>query len=279
MAIILDGKKLASKIYAELSEKINPLLKKPKLAVILAGNDSASMIYVNNKQKTAKNLGIDSIVITLPENATEENILEHIYILNEDPAINAILVQLPLPSHINTKRIINAIDPLKDVDGFHPVNAGKLFTGQIPYAYPCTPKGIMRLLSEYDINPQGRHAVVIGRSNIVGKPAAQMLLQADATVTVAHSKTADLKNLCKTADIILSAVGIPHLVTADMVKENSVIIDVGMNRLNNKLCGDVDFENVKEKASYITPVPGGVGPMTIAMLMENTLELYKIQNQ
>lgn len=279
MTIILDGKKLAYKITEELKNKTQSLTNKPKLAVLLVGDNPASQIYVRNKQKKAEYIGFESIVIPLPKEATEDNILEHIYILNEDTNINAILVQLPLPEGINQKRIIEAIDPIKDVDGFTSYNFGRLALGYKPYAYPCTPKGILKLLEEYNIEIQGKNVVVIGRSNIVGKPVSFMLQQKNATVTMANSYTQNLKETAKQADIIISAIGKSKFITDEYVKENAIVIDVGINRTNDSLCGDVDFDSVKEKTSFITPVPGGIGPMTIAMLMENTYELYTLQKQ
>lgn len=279
MTVILDGKSLANKITEELKIKTQSLTSKPKLAVLLVGDNPASQIYVRNKQKKAEYIGFESLVIPLPKEATEDNILEHIYILNEDTNINAILVQLPLPEGINTKRIIEAIDPIKDVDGFTSYNFGRLALGYKPYSYPCTPKGIIRLLEEYNIELQGKNILVIGRSNIVGKPVSLMLQQKNATVTMANSYTQNLKEISKQADVIISAVGKPKFITQDYIKDNEVIVDVGINRIDSVLCGDVDFENVKEKTSFITPVPGGVGPMTIAMLMENTLELYNLQKK
>ncbi len=277
MTIILDGKTLANKITNEISVKVSKLDKKPKLAVIIVGNNPASEIYVRNKQLKAESIGFESLVLPLPEDISEENLLEHIYILNEDMNINAILVQLPLPKHINKKRILEAIEPIKDVDGFTSYNFGRLALGYKPYAIPCTPKGIIRILDEYKIDLTGKNVVVIGRSNIVGKPVALLLEQRNATVTIAHSKTQDLKEITKKADIIISAVGNAKFLTEEYITKNTIIIDVGINRTESGLAGDVDFENVKELCSYITPVPGGVGPMTIAMLMENTLELFSLQ--
>lgn len=279
MTIILDGKSLADKITQNLKNEVSKLDKKPKLAVILVGDNPASEIYVRNKEKRAVEIGFESLVLPLPKDISEENLLEHIYILNEDENINAILIQLPLPAHLNKQRIMEAIEPIKDVDGFTSYNFGRLALGYKPYSYPCTPKGIIRLLDEYNIEIEGKNALVIGRSIIVGKPVSLLLQSRNATVTTAHSKTKNLKELASKADIIVSAVGKPRFITADYVKENAIIVDVGINRTENGLCGDVDFVNVKEKTSFITPVPKGVGPMTIAMLMENTLELYKIQQK
>ena len=277
MATILDGKKLAAKIIEQIKAEVSKYSSKPKLAVILVGNNPASEIYVRNKQRKAQELGFDSIVIPLPEDISEENLLEHIFILNEDTNINAILVQLPLPKHINKQKILEAIEPLKDVDGFTSYNFGRIALGYKPYVYPCTPKGVIRILDEYSIDIEGKNVVVIGRSNIVGKPLSLMLQNRNATVTMAHSKTINLKEICKTADIIISAVGTPNLITKDYIKDNCTIIDVGINRTEQGLKGDVAFDEVTSKAQYITPVPGGVGPMTIAMLMENTFELFKKQ--
>lgn len=277
MTTILNGKELASKITENLKNEVSALSKKPKLAVILVGNNPASEIYVKNKSIKAQNIGFESLVIPLPADTTEENILEHIYILNEDSDINAILVQLPLPEHINQKRILEAIEPIKDVDGFTSYNFGKLALGYNPFSVPCTPKGIIRLLDEYNINIEGKKVLVIGRSNIVGKPISLMLLKKNATVTVAHSKTPDIKSLAQNSDIIVSATGQPKFITKDFIKIGAVVVDVGITRTNEGISGDVDFDGVAPLTSYITPVPGGIGPMTIAMLMENTLELYKYQ--
>lgn len=277
MTVILDGKKLRDKIFEELKAKVDEMPVKPSLAVILAGDDPSSKIYVNNKKKCAEKLGINSVVITYPSTVTENELLEKIKELNDDKHITAILVQLPLPVHIDKFKIIDAIAPEKDVDGLTPYNSGKLFSGEKPYVYPCTPKGILLLLDEYGIEIEGRHAVVIGRSNLVGKPVAQMLLDRNATVTMCHSKTKNLSDITKTADILISAVG-KKVVGENMLKNNCVVIDVGIFRdENGKISGDVDFETVSKSASYISPVPGGVGPMTIASLMLNTVELAIIE--
>ncbi len=279
MAIIMDGKRLRDKILSNLKSKIEDFTKKPVLAVILVGDDPASRIYVNNKKKTAENIGIKSIVIEYPANIEEELLLKKIENLNSDDEVNAILVQLPLPRHIDKQKVIDAISPLKDVDCFTIENCGKLYTGLEPYVYPCTPQGILYLLDEYKINLEGKHVVVIGRSNLVGKPAAQLALNRNATVTVCHSHTKNLSDITKTADVLISAVG-EVLIEDDMMKDDCVVIDVGIFRdCNGKVRGDVDFETVSKKASYITPVPGGVGPMTIASLMVNTVKLYKEQNK
>ncbi len=275
MTIILDGKKLRDKIFEKLKNKVDSMTTKPSLAVILAGEDPSSQIYVNNKKKCAEKLGINSIVINYPENVSETELLEKIETLNNDKNVTAILVQLPLPNHINKFKIIDAISPQKDVDGLTPYNSGKLFSGEEPYVYPCTPRGILLLLDEYGIELEGKHAVVIGRSNLVGKPIAQMLLKRNATVTTCHSKTKNLADITKTADILISAVG-KKIVGENMLKNNCVVIDVGIFRdENGKISGDVDFDKVSQTASYISPVPGGVGPMTIASLMLNTVELVK----
>jgi len=280
MAEIIDGKLVAKNLLDNLSIDISNCNQKPSLAVIIVGEDSASQIYVNLKKKKAMELGINSKVIALPYDTTQEELLGKITELNEDDSINAILVQLPLPSHIDKNRVLETIVPIKDVDCFHPYNAGMIATGNNPYVYPCTPNGILKLLEYHNIEIEGKHVVVIGRSNIVGRPMAQMFINENATVTVCHSKTKNLSEITKRADILISAVGLQKLVTQEMVKPGAVVIDVGMNRdENGMLCGDVDFENVKAVASFITPVPGGVGPMTICSLMLNTFKLYKIQTE
>ena len=279
MTTLIEGKTVAQKIFDNLAHEISLLEKKPSLAVIIVGDDPASKIYVNLKKKKAHELGITSQVIELDESVSEQELLKKIDSLNNDPAVNAILVQMPLPEHINPVNVIEKINPLKDVDCFHPYNIGRITTGNKSYVYPCTPKGIFRLLDFYNIPVEGKHAVVVGRSNIVGRPLAQMLLNENATVTICHSRTKNLSEITKTADILISAAGCPALIKKDMVKDGAVVIDVGINRKSDgKLCGDVDFENVKEKASFITPVPGGVGPMTICSLMCNTMDLFKLQN-
>lgn len=280
MAEIIDGKALRNRILEGLKAEVKKLEKKPFLAVIIVGNDPASKIYVSNKKKTALELGFQSVVIEMPENTPEKVLLEKIEELNKNKEVNAILVQLPLPAHISTERVIETVSPQKDVDCFHPFNTGKIAQNARPFVYPCTPKGIIRLLEEYKIPVAGKNAVVIGRSNIVGRPVAAMLTNLDATVTICHSKTQNLSEITKNADILISAAGSRGLVTADMVKDGAAVFDVGMNRdENGKLAGDVDFEAVKEKASFITPVPGGVGPMTICTLMTNTFELFRRQNK
>ena len=274
MAVILDGKKLRDKIFVDLKNKIDKMDKKPTLVVILAGEDPASQIYVRNKKKTAENLGINSIVINYPETVSEQELLNKINELNNDKEVTAILVQLPLPKHIDKFKVIDAIAPEKDVDGLTPYNSGKLFAGEEPYVYPCTPKGILLLLDEYNIKLEGKHVVVVGRSNLVGKPISQMMLKRNATVTVCHSYTENLSEITKTADILVSAAG-GKIIEKNMLKSDCVVVDVGIFKdENGKVRGDVDFENVSKIAAYISPVPGGVGPMTIASLMLNTVELF-----
>ncbi len=275
--MILDGKALSKKILDEIKVEVTKLDKKPHLAVILVGNDPASRIYVNNKKKTALNIGINSTVIELPEDTKEEVLIEHIKKLNNDDTVTGILVQMPLPKHINKDNVVCAIDPKKDVDCFTPENVGKLSLGMKPYFYPVTPQGILIMLDYYKIPIEGQHVVVIGRSNIVGKPMVQMLLQRNATVTVCHSHTKNLDDIIKTADIIISAVG-KKVVRCKMVKYKSVLVDVGISRdTNGKLTGDLnfsDFKDINEILDFVeafSPVPGGVGPMTIASLMLNTL--------
>ena len=278
MVQIIDGKKVAQSVLNELVEEVKKMTKKPCLAVIIVGDNPASKIYVNLKKKKAIELGFDSIVIEMPESTNQNELLNKIDEMNNDKNINGILVQLPLPKHIDTNAVLEKISPKKDVDCFHPYNVGKISSNSNPNLFPCTPKGILKLLESYNIQIAGKNAVVIGRSNIVGKPMAQMLLNENATVTVCHSKTENLSEITKTADILVCAVGCAKLIKKEMVKDGVVIIDVGMNRdEDGRLCGDVDFESVKEKASFITPVPGGVGPMTICSLMVNTFELTKLQ--
>lgn len=276
MAKIIDGKALAAKKQAALQEKVERLKAEsglvPGLVVILVGDDPASQVYVRNKERFAKKVGFLSETVRLSESISEEELIQVIEKYNKDERFYGILVQLPLPKHINDKRVILAIDPKKDVDGFHPMNTGHLWSGR-PVMVPCTPAGIMELLREYEVALEGKTAVIIGRSNIVGKPMAQLLLEKNATVTLAHSRTRDLAKVTKQADILIVAIGQGHFVTADFVKEGAVVIDVGMNRdVDGRLIGDVDFEEVEPIASLITPVPGGVGPMTITMLMEQTYQ-------
>lgn len=269
---LIDGKAISAAIRAELKEKVAGMEKRPGLAVILVGDDPASAVYVRNKKKACEEVGIYSEVYTLPAETSQSDLNGLIDALNDNPAINGILVQLPLPKHLNEREVTLRISPEKDVDAFHPYNVGLITEGH-PRFLPCTPAGIMELIRRSGIDPTGKRAVVIGRSNIVGKPMALLLLAANATVTVCHSKTADLPAVTREADILVSAVGKAGFVTADMVKEGAVVIDVGMNRdADGKLCGDVDFASVAPKTSFITPVPGGVGPMTITMLLSNTVK-------
>ncbi len=279
---ILNGKEVAKKTRENLKQKVQKLKGEginPKLAVIMVGEDSASQIYVRNKSKVCNEIGIEFEEYLLPEETKQEELLTLIKKLNEDKKINGILLQSPIPKHLDINEAFRTISPQKDVDGFHPSNVGKLVLGQDTFI-SCTPFGIIKILEEYNIDLEGKNAVVIGRSNIVGKPMSQCLLNKNATVTICHSKTKNLAEITKQADILVAAIGKPHFVTKDMVKDGAVVIDVGINRgTDGKLKGDVDFENVKEKASYITPVPGGVGPMTIAMLMENVVKATENQNK
>ncbi|MGN1194703.1 MAG: bifunctional methylenetetrahydrofolate dehydrogenase/methenyltetrahydrofolate cyclohydrolase FolD [Acutalibacteraceae bacterium] len=281
MYTLIDGKAVSAAVKESVKAEIAQLSKKgieACLAVIIVGSDPASRVYVNNKKKACELTGIRSEEYALPEETTEQELLSLIDRLNADKKVNGILCQLPLPKHINENTVIERIDPKKDVDMFSCVNVGKMWVGDGVFL-PCTPAGVMELLAYYNIDLCGKNCVVIGRSNIVGKPMACLLLEKNATVTVCHSKTQNLSEICRSADVIVAAVGKAKFVTADMVKDGAVVVDVGINRNENgKLCGDVDFENVKEKASYITPVPGGCGPMTIAMLMKNTAMAVKMQN-
>lgn len=275
MSFLIDGKRISTEIKDELKVKAAELKEQGKeacLAVILVGNDPASAVYVNNKKKACEYIGIKSLSYELPEETTEAELLELIDKLNADDSVNGILVQLPLPKQINEDKVIAAISPLKDVDGFHPENVGKLCTGQKGFV-SCTPAGIIQLLKRSNIEMAGKNCVIVGRSNIVGKPMALLMLRENATVTVCHSRTADLKAVTSQADILIVAIGKPMFITADYVKEGAVVIDVGIHRKEDgKLCGDVKFDEVEPKCSAITPVPGGVGPMTIAMLMNNCIE-------
>lgn len=275
MAQIIDGKKISGELKEELKIKVRGLKENGveiSLAVIQVGSDPASSVYVNNKKKACAYIGINSLAYELEENVSETELLELIYELNDNPIVNGILVQLPLPRHIDEDRIIKAIIPSKDVDGFHAENVGAMCIGQSGFL-PCTPAGIIQLLKRSGIEIEGKECVIAGRSNIVGKPMAMLLLRENGTVTIAHSKTKDLKEVTRRADILVAAVGKPKFFTADYIKEGAVIIDVGIHKnADNRLCGDVDFDNVFDKASAITPVPGGVGPMTIAMLMNNCVE-------
>lgn len=279
MAQIIDGKAISAKVKEEVKAEVERDGLNVGLAVVIVGDDPASKVYVNNKKKACEFCGIKSFEYALPAETTEEQLLELVDTLNADKNVNGILVQLPLPKHLDEKKVIERISPTKDVDAFHEQNVGKIMIGN--YAFlPCTPAGCMELIHSTGTSVAGKECVVIGRSNIVGKPMAMLLLHENGTVTVCHSKTKDLAEVCRRADILIAAVGRPNFVTADMVKDGAVVIDVGINRLDNgKLCGDVKFDEVSEKASYITPVPGGVGPMTIAMLMRNTITAWRIQNE
>lgn len=279
-AVRMDGKMVSAKVRGSILEEVNGLKDKgvrPGLAVIIVGEDPASKVYVRNKERACEECGFYSEKYALPEETTQEELLGLIDELNHNPRIDGILCQLPVPKHINEQAIIDAISPEKDVDAFHPINVGKIMVGNFDFL-PCTPAGVMQLLEEYDIDPNGKNCVVIGRSNIVGKPMAMLLLHKNGTVTICHSRTKNLKEVCAQADILVAAVGKADFVTADMVKEGAVVIDVGMNRKDGKLCGDVAFDEVNEKTSYLTPVPGGVGPMTITMLMKNTLKAAKLHH-
>jgi len=276
--VLIDGKKVSAEIRDRLKQETEELKEKtgrtPGLATVLVGDDPASAVYVRNKNKICNELGFQSFGKNLPEQTTEAELMSLINDLNGNDEINGILVQLPLPNHIDSEKILLSIDPEKDVDGFHPINVGKLAIGNALLT-PCTPTGVIALLDYYGIEISGKHAVVLGRSNIVGKPVANLLLQRHATVTICHSKTKNLEEVTRQADILIAAVGRPHFVTANMVSQNTVVIDVGINRVDGKLTGDVDYDPVSEIADFITPVPGGVGPMTIALLMENTLKAFK----
>ena len=276
--MIIDGKKEAQLLREEIKKEIDSIKSKnnkvPGLTVILIGDFAPSQIYVKNKEKNAKEVGINSEVVRYSKEVTEQEVLNKIKELNDNDAVSGILVQLPLPPQINKEKIINAIDPAKDVDGFHPINVGNLSSGYNA-TVPCTPLGCLLLIKKVEPNLSGKHAVIIGRSNLNGKPMAQLLLKENCTVTIVHSKTKDLKTECLKADILVAAVGVANLVKADWVKENSIVIDVGINKVGDKIVGDVEFETVKEKVRAITPVPGGVGPMTIACLLKNTLKCFK----
>ena len=273
-ATLIDGRAVAKAFKEEIAQKTAQMIEggvQPHLAVVLVGENPASQVYVRNKENGCIKAGIRSTVIRLEETCTQEELEKTVVSLNEDASVHGILVQLPLPRHLDEARVLRLIDPDKDVDGFHAMNSGRLMNGQ-PGFVPCTPLGVMKLLESYGVDPCGKHAVVIGRSNIVGKPMAMLLLAANATVTVCHSRTQNLKEITRQADILVAAVGRANFVTADMVKPGAVVIDVGINRVDGKIVGDVDFDAVSETAGYITPVPGGVGQMTIAMLLANTLD-------
>lgn len=281
MATIINGKDLAKKVRQNLKVEVEALNKNniyPKLAVIMVGEDKASQVYVRNKSKACNEIGINFEEFLLPEDTTMDKLLSLIEELNNRKDVSGILLQSPIPKPLNIREAFNKIDYKKDVDGFNPINVGKLTIGEKSFV-SCTPYGVVKMLEEYNIDPEGKNVVIIGRSNIVGKPLSQCLLNKNATITICHSKTKNIKEITKNADILIAAVGRPHFVTEDMVKDNAVVIDVGINRNEEgKLIGDVYFENVEKKASYITPVPGGVGPMTIAMLMNNVVEAAKLQN-
>lgn len=282
MATIISGKEVSAAVRARIRDDVTAFVeqtgKRPGLAVVIVGEDPASQVYVRNKKRGCDEVGMYSEEYALPTETSEEELLSLIHRLNNDPKINGILVQLPLPKHLNEERVLLAIDPRKDVDAFHPENVGKIMIGNFSFL-PCTPAGVMELMKYYGIDICGKHCVIIGRSNIVGKPQAMLMLKENATVTICHSRTKDLASVTKQADILVAAVGKARFVTADMVKEGAVVIDVGINRTEDgKLCGDVDFAAVETIASYITPVPGGVGPMTITMLLQNTLTAAKEQN-
>lgn len=277
-AEIINGKDLAQELRLNMKDEVTELKQKgvnPHLTVVLVGDNPASRSYVKGKEKAAAEVGISSSVIELPASTSEEELLNLIHKLNEDNTVNGILVQLPLPNHISEQKVIDTINPDKDVDGFHPINVGKMMLGEDTFL-PCTPYGIITMLKSRNIDVEGKHAVIIGRSNIVGKPVGQLLLNENATVTYCHSRTSNLKEFTSKADILVVAIGRPNVITAEDIKEGAIVIDVGINRLETgKLTGDVDFESAVEKASYITPVPKGVGPMTIAMLLKNTIKAAK----
>ena len=280
-ALVLDGKTVSAAVKEEVAREVKALNEtgiNSCLAVVIVGDDPASRVYVNNKKKACEVCGIKSLEYALPADTTNEELLSLVKELNENDEVNGILVQLPLPKHLDEKLVIESIDPKKDVDAFHASNVGKIMIGEYDFL-PCTPAGVMEILKYYNIPVEGKNCVVIGRSNIVGKPMAMLLLHANGTVTVTHSRTQNLKDICREADVLVAAIGKAGFVTADMVKEGAVVLDVGINRgEDGKLCGDVSYIEVSEKASAITPVPGGVGPMTFAMLMKNTLKATKLQN-
>ena len=280
-ALVLDGKTVSAAVKEEVAREVKALNEtgiNSCLAVVIVGDDPASRVYVNNKKKACEVCGIKSLEYALPADTTNEELLSLVKELNENDEVNGILVQLPLPKHLDEKLVIESIDPKKDVDAFHASNVGKIMIGEYDFL-PCTPAGVMEILKYYNIPVEGKNCVVIGRSNIVGKPMAMLLLHANGTVTITHSRTQNLKDICREADVLVAAIGKAGFVTADMVKEGAVVLDVGINRgEDGKLCGDVSYIEVSEKASAITPVPGGVGPMTIAMLMKNTLKATKLQN-
>lgn len=283
MEKLISGKVVSAKVRAEIKKETDSLREDygihPGLAVIIVGTDPASQVYVRNKQRACEEVGFNAYEYAMSENTTQEQLLDLIGVLNKDAKVHGILVQLPLPDHIDEQAVINSISPEKDVDAFHPQNVGKIMIGNYDFL-PCTPAGVMELIDSTGIEISGKNCVVVGRSNIVGKPMAMLLLQRNGTVTICHSKTKNLKEICANADILVVAIGRPNFITADMVKEGAVVIDVGINRLESgKLCGDVAFDEVEPKAGFITPVPGGVGPMTISMLLKNTIKAAKIKNK
>lgn len=277
-AQIMNGRTLSAEILNKQQARISSLSSAPHLAIILAGNDDSSLIYVRNKQKAAEKIGLKTTLFHLPENVTESELSQIIDECNQNPDVNGIIVQLPLPEHLNANRIINLINPLKDVDGFHPYNTGMLQNNEVPYFVAATPLGIMTMIKQIYPDLSGKNVVLIGASLIVGRPLATLLLNQECTVTITHIHTQNIKELTRKADILVAACGVAKLVKKDWIKENSVLIDVGINREDGKICGDIDFDDVIEKASAITPVPGGVGPMTIAMLLQNTVDAYFLQH-
>ena len=277
-AEIIDGKKIANEVLADIKSKTTDLGHTPKLAIVLVGNDEASLIYVRNKQKAAQEVGIQTELFHLPENTSEDKLLKIIDDCNNDKTINGIIVQLPLPAHLNSNKVINCISPQKDVDGFHPYNTGLLQNNEEPFFVAATPLGIMTMIKTICSDLSGKNVVLIGASLIVGRPLATLLLNQECTVTITHIHTKNIKELTSKADILVAACGVANMVKKDWIKDDAILIDVGINRENGKLCGDIDFEDVKEKAAAITPVPGGVGPMTVAILLQNTYRAYLLQN-
>lgn len=277
-AQLIDGRQIAAEIYENIRSKIVSFEQKPRLAIVLAGNDDASLIYVRNKQKAADNIGIQTDLYHLTESVTEQEIMNLIDKLNANPQINGIIVQLPLPQHLNTNAVINRILPIKDVDGFHPYNTGMLQNDETPYFIAATPLGIMKLIQRVTPQLSGKNVVIIGASLIVGRPLATLMLNQECTVTITHIHTRNIKELTQKADILVAACGVAKMVKKDWIKDGSILIDVGINRENGHICGDIDFNDVKDKAAAITPVPGGVGPMTVAMLLQNTVDAYLLQH-
>lgn len=274
MSVVLNGKKLAQERIEKIREKAEKLFPKPKLAIILVGQNDASRIYIKNKCQAAANAGLEAVLKQFPHNVSQKELTQEMEEFNHDPSINGIIVQLPLPAHLPEQEILSSVSPLKDVDGFHPLNAGLLQNSNANAYIPATARAVVALIEKTGLPLEGKNALVIGRSQIVGKPTALLLLKLNCTVTIAHSKTQNLPDLCRNADILIAACGKPKIIKGDWLKKGAVVIDVGINRLNGKLTGDVDFQTAKDVASFITPVPQGVGPMTVAMLLENTLEAY-----